>query len=229
MSREVETCHLKVTGPGNRVVWEHVRSVRHLNLTIDGADNLVEMDADTRIDDIAIVITGSGNHVVLGSSIVCESGIALFGDGNRVVIGSSGKYQSLSILCEDSGNEVLISEGTEVAGATELVAMEGTRIVVGEGCLFSGRIHVRTGDSHSVIDLKGRRVNCSKDVIFGNRVWVGQDVSVLKGASVGHSCILGASAVVTKKFDAPNCIIAGNPAKVVREGIDWKVERMPCE
>lgn len=229
MSREVETCHLNVTGPRNRVVWEHVRSVRHLNLTIDGADNLVEMDADTRIDDIAIVITGSGNHVVLGSSSVRESGFALFGNGNRVVIGSAGKYQSLSILCEDSGNEVLISERTEVAGVTELIAMEGTRIVVGEGCLFSGRIRVRTGDSHSVIDLEGRRVNCSKDVIFGNRVWVGQDVTVLKGASVGHSCILGACAVVTRKFDAPNCVIAGNPAKVVREGVDWKVERLPCE
>ena len=187
------------------------------------------MDANTRVDDIAIFITGSRNHIVLGSSSVRKSAIALFGDSNRVVIGGAGAYQSLDIICEDSGNEVLINERTEVAGATELIAIEGTRIVVGEGCLFSGRISVRTGDSHSVIDLEGRRVNCSKDVIFGNRVWVGQGVTVLKGASVGHSCVLGASAVVTKKFDAPNCIIAGNPAKVVREGIDWKVERLPCD
>lgn len=229
MSRELETCQLNVTGPGNRVDWEHVQSVRSLNLTIHGENNLVEMDADTRLDGFNLVITGNGNHVVLGASGIRQSGIALMGDSNRVVIGNAGAYQLLDLVCEDRGNEVLFGDGTEVAGHTEFIAIEGTRIVVGNGCLFSGRISIRTGDSHSVVDLKGRRINCSEDVVFGDRVWVGQGVTVLKGTSVAHSCILGASAVVTRKFDQPNCVIAGNPAKVVREGIDWKVARIPCE
>lgn len=229
MSREVETCNLSVNGPGNRVVWEHVTSIRHLNVTINGARNVVELAADARIDDIAIVVTGDGNHVVLGSSSVRESGFALFGDGNRVLIGGVGAYQSLSVVCEDSGNEVLIGDGTEVSGLTELIAMEGTRIIVGDGCLFSGRVRARTGDSHSVIDLEGQRINPSEDIVIGNHVWVGQDVTVLKGVTVADSCILGAAAVVTRKFDRPNCVIAGNPAAIVREGIDWRTERMRCE
>lgn len=211
------------------MVWEHVASVRYLNLTIEGENNLVEMDADTRIDDINIVIKGNGNHVILGASHVRESGIALLGSDNRVRIGAGGSYQSMSILCEDSGNDVRIGDGTEVAGATELITMERTRIVIGDRCLFSGRIHLRTGDSHSVVDLEGRRVNPSRDIVIGNHVWLGLDVTVLKGVSVGDSCVLGASAVVTKRFDRSNCVIAGNPARVVREGIDWRVERLPCE
>jgi acetyltransferase-like isoleucine patch superfamily enzyme len=229
MSREVETCQLNVTGPGNRVVWEHVQSVRNLNVTINGADNLVEMDADTRLDGVNLVITGNGNRIVLGASGVRQSGIALMGNENRVVIGNVGAYQLLDLICEDSGNEVLFGDGCEVAGHTEFIAIEGTRIVVGNGCLFSGRISIRTGDSHSVVDLEGRRINCSEDVVFGERVWVGQGVTVLKGTRVAHSSILGASAVVTRKFDTPNCVIAGNPATVVRQGIDWKVARIPCE
>ncbi len=229
MSLKPEACQLDVRGPGNRVVWEHVASIRGVKVTIDGEDNVVEIDAGAEIDDVSIVIAGNRNHVVVGASSVCRAAMALLGDSNRVAIGSGGACRVLDIVCEDSGNEILIGDGTEIAGATELNAMEGTRIVVGERCLFSGRVHLRTGDSHSVVDLDGRRVNPSKDIVIGNHVWVGQDVTVLKGVHIADSCVVGAAAVVTRRFDRPNCVIAGNPATIVREGIDWRVERLPCE
>jgi acetyltransferase-like isoleucine patch superfamily enzyme len=98
---------------------------------------------------------------------------------------------------------------------------------VGERCLFSSGIHARTGDSHSVVDLAGRRINPSRDIVIGDHVWVGMGATLLKGALVAESSVIAAQAVVTKQFPAPNVVIAGNPARVVREGVDWLVERIP--
>ena len=51
-----------------------------------------------------------------------------------------------------------------------------------------------------------------------------QIVSSLKCAIIPNDCVVGTGAVVTKKFDKSNCVIAGVPAKVVKENISWSKE-----
>ena len=92
--------------------------------------------------------------------------------------------------------------------------------------MFSSNIKFRTGDSHSVLDLEGNRINPSKDITIGNHVWIGQSVFVGKGASIGDHNIVGACAVVTKKFDRTNVALGGNPAKIIKENVDWSRERL---
>ena len=55
-----------------------------------------------------------------------------------------------------------------------------------------------------------------RPVVLGNDVWVGANASVLRGVTVGDGAIVGAGAVVVHDV-APYCIVAGNPATVVRE------------
>ena len=105
--------------------------------------------------------------------------------------------------------------------------MEGTGITVGPDCLFSSEICFRTGDSHSVLDLSGRRINASRSITVGEHVWFGRNVTLLKGAEIGPHCIVGTGAVVTGKFPEPNCSLAGVPAKVVKRGVDWSIRRIP--
>lgn len=54
------------------------------------------------------------------------------------------------------------------------------------------------------------------DTIIGNDVWLGNDASVMPGVHVGDGAIIAAKAVVTKNVK-PYTIVAGNPAKVVRQ------------
>lgn len=54
-----------------------------------------------------------------------------------------------------------------------------------------------------------------RKITIGRNVWVGLNAIILKGTEIGDNSVVGAGAVVRGKFPA-NCVIAGNPAKVVK-------------
>ena len=74
------------------------------------------------------------------------------------------------------------------------------------------------------MDLNGKRINQAKDVVIGNHVWTGQQVTILKGTIIADDCILGACSLLTGKNYPTNCVIAGNPAKVVKTEVTWNPE-----
>jgi len=57
------------------------------------------------------------------------------------------------------------------------------------------------------------------DTVVGDDVWIGQGATILPGARIGTGCIIGASAVVSGEI-APYTIVAGNPARAVRQRFD---------
>ena len=63
-------------------------------------------------------------------------------------------------------------------------------------------------------DGRGKRF----DTFIGNNCVVGVNSIILPGISIGNHCVVAAGAVVTKSTP-PNCIVAGNPAKIIKTGI----------
>lgn len=59
-----------------------------------------------------------------------------------------------------------------------------------------------------------RKIICG-DVEIGNKVWIGENVAVLLGVSIGESSIIGANSVVTRDIPAFS-IAAGSPARVIK-------------
>ena len=104
--------------------------------------------------------------------------------------------------------------------------MEGTSVIMGDNCLGSANIEIRSGDSHSIFNYQNERINRSRDIEIGKHVWIGQGVFILKGSRIPDNCVVGASSVITKEFSDNNCIIAGNPAKVVKREIIWDGNRI---
>ena len=60
--------------------------------------------------------------------------------------------------------------------------------------------------------------NIRKDVNVGKNCFIGARSMLMPGVTLGDSTIVAAGSIVTKSFDG-HCIIAGNPAKVIREGV----------
>lgn len=65
-------------------------------------------------------------------------------------------------------------------------------------------------------------------VVIGNNCWIGQNVRIQKGVTIGDNSIIAANSVVTKSVPA-NCIAAGNPARVVKTDIDKIPAPTTCE
>ncbi len=59
-----------------------------------------------------------------------------------------------------------------------------------------------------------------KDIIIGDKSWIGMNSVILPGIILGPNTIVGAGSVVTKSFEEGNVIIAGNPAKILRKLTD---------
>ena len=61
-----------------------------------------------------------------------------------------------------------------------------------------------------------RALHC--DTVIGKRCFIGANAIIMCGIHIGDSVIVGSGAVVTK--DVPsNCIVAGNPARIIKENI----------
>jgi maltose O-acetyltransferase len=86
-------------------------------------------------------------------------------------------------------------------------------ITAGDDCLFGFGTRVLDADLHALDSRTPERV---APVHIGDRVWLGSDVTVLRGVTIGDDTVVGARSVVTR--DLPSRVLAvGSPARPVRE------------
>ena len=57
-------------------------------------------------------------------------------------------------------------------------------------------------------------------IVIQDHVWLGMNVIVLKGVTIGEGAIVAAGSIVTKDVP-PHCLVAGVPAKVVKTDVTW--------
>jgi maltose O-acetyltransferase len=91
------------------------------------------------------------------------------------------------------------------------------QITIGEYAIL-GDARILDTDFHSIYPDRWSpdAIVESEPVVIGINVWVGGGAAVLKGVTIGDNTVIGFGAVVYKTVDA-NCVVAGNPAKVIKE------------
>lgn len=121
------------------------------------------------------------------------------------------------------GNDCLldIKKGTTIRGAEIVVGEDYSSVTIGEDCMFSNKIRIRTTDGHPIYDTNHNRINPAGHIIIGNHVWIAQSACILKNAQIGDNSIIGMCAVVTHTIP-PNSVAAGIPAKVIKTGMIWE-------
>ena len=178
----------------------------------------------------SILISGNNNSVVIEDNCKFQN-VQFFvqGDNNKIYIhrNCSVVYADFHIESDSvkKQNTIEIFDETTIHGRNEkkveIFLDEGTNVIIGSDCMLSNNILIRTTDSHSIVDNRGVRINPAKDVIIGNHCWLGANVTVLKGVTISEKNVIAAGSICTKSFTNSNTIIAGSPAKVVKEEVDW--------
>jgi acetyltransferase-like isoleucine patch superfamily enzyme len=180
--------------------------MKRIKITTNGTDNLIIIGDNCRLNNIKFVISGSHNRFILGNGICLNE---------------------VSIYTENDKNEITIGHKTTVHGSTNISAIEGTKVCIGEDCMFSKEIYIATGDGHTITNDEGIRINKSCNITIGNHVWVGTKTIINKGVIIGDNSIVGSGAVCTSKCEGEQGVIhAGNPALVVKRQINWERDRI---
>jgi galactoside O-acetyltransferase len=148
--------------------------------------------------------------------------------GDRCVLSNQFVFESTSGKIK-VGNAVFINSGTKVVSRSSIEI--GNGVMIAWGCMiYDHNSHSisyldRIADHDQVLsNFHKDNINKNKDwskvetapIKICDHVWLGFDVVILKGVTVGEGAIVGARAVVTKDV-SPWTIVAGNPARVVKE------------
>ena len=94
-------------------------------------------------------------------------------------------------------------------------------ISFGTNVLTSWNCTLMDTDQHQLVDADGVRSNPDRPVVIGDNVWLGCHVLVPKGVTLPSYSVVGAGSVLRGGYDEPHTVVAGNPAVVVRHGVDW--------
>ena len=161
--------------------------------------------------------------VIHGSKIRCIGGIIISKHQmSKISIGNKNKFISTSKY-----NLIGINRNCVLSTQSETAIIE-----IGNNCGFSGTVigafkhikignNVRCGANTLITDsdwhLDDPRSGEPARVVIMDNVWLGVNVIVLKGVTIGENSVIGANSIVTK--DIPNNVIAaGNPCKIIKLG-----------
>ncbi len=97
--------------------------------------------------------------------------------------------------------------------------LDEATVTIGDNVLVGPNVSIYTVNHAVNIEKRNAGIEYAKPVSIGNNVWIGGNVVILQGITIGDNSIVGAGSVVTKSVPA-NVVAAGNPCKVIRELTD---------
>lgn len=147
---------------------------------------------------------------------------------NRLNMKALTIYKS-SLITGDHGNisggvtlnnpsHIFIGKNSYINANSYLHAGNNSKIIIGENCLISYNVHIRTvehvHDPNSCVNIIQQGL-IERDVRIGNNVWIGYGAQILSGVTIGNNVIIGAGAVVTKDI-TDNSVVVGVPGRKIK-------------
>jgi acetyltransferase-like isoleucine patch superfamily enzyme len=173
---------------------------------VAASEIIVKIDGIIFVEGWGGIYSSSSISLSNGASLIVLGDIAL-GPGVHITIGKQavlefGGRRDTHYGCGITANSIILVQKS---------------IRIGFGTIIAWGVVISDSDSHN--KNWGTPV---EPVMIGDHVWIAHDVSITKGAIIPSGCIVGAKSLVNKKFIGENLLIAGVPAIIRRDNVDWK-------
>lgn len=156
---------------------------------------------------------GEGAMVMRPWSVVVFGGGIRLGRFVQVVSERHRPVQLATWTGPESAGRIEIADYALILPGVRLSS--ATAIRVGRGCMIASDAYLSDADWHGIHD-RTREIGATAAITLEDDVWIGDGAFVGKGVTVGTGSVVGARAVVTRDVP-PRTVVAGNPARVVRE------------
>jgi maltose O-acetyltransferase len=116
------------------------------------------------------------------------------------------------------GNGDFVAGERSYIGSYSTVQLaEGHKVQIGEGCRIGHNVRMYTRSLEADSDLSDPKKHSKRtgDIIIGDWVWIGANVYINPGVTVGDHSVIGANTVVTRNVE-PYSIVGGVPARLIR-------------
>lgn len=174
--------------------------VKESKIKIKGHDNQIHIEANLDIKKLTIEISGNNNFIILHRK---------------------SKLRNLHIIVQGNNQKISIGSDTEILGANLISCGDSNQISIGNCCLIANGTEMRNCDGHTIFQ-ENKIINQPKEIQIDNHVWIGADVTILKGVHIKENSIIGINSLVTNSPFEVNSIIAGIPAKIIKRNIQWE-------
>ncbi|MBB6175631.1 maltose O-acetyltransferase [Anoxybacillus tengchongensis] len=133
----------------------------------------------------------------------------------KELFGSTGEHVYIEppFYCDYGYN---IHVGENFFANFNCVFLDVCEIRIGNNCLIGPGVHIYTATHPIDPTERASGLEYGKPVIIGDHVWIGGRAIINPGVNIGNNVVIASGAVVTK--DVPNnVVVAGNPAKIIKQ------------
>lgn len=142
-----------------------------------------------------------------------EIGHIFFEKGSKINIEENCIFRSGCKLEVFKDAQLIIGKNVKVNLNTTLYCRK--KVTIGNDSIISENVVIRDSDIHHINGKEN-----SKEIFIGNNVWIGTNVIILKGVTIGDGSVIAAGSVIVKDVP-PNCIVGGNPQRIIQNDISW--------
>jgi maltose O-acetyltransferase len=98
----------------------------------------------------------------------------------------------------------------------DCILLDAAPIRIGAHCMIGPKTCIYAIGHPLDAESRKAKVGIPEPVTIGDNVWIGGGVTILPGVSIGDNTVVAAASVVTKSFP-DNVVIAGNPARIIKQ------------
>ena len=148
--------------------------------------------------------------------------------GKNFTTGVGCRIEAYNFNNENTGiktPQLIIGNNVQINDYVHLSCAES--VIIEDNVLIASKVYVSDLNHGNYSSLKNPEHSCPDEIVKERKIftkpvkicqntWLGENVAVLSGVTIGKNSIIGANSVVSKNIPE-NCIAVGNPAKVIKK------------